>query len=111
MAYPATDVRIEAGPFGLFAERRHPDARLKDRRERPADRTSQMHEFTGVGPVDGWHRAGPAKRRLPGRADQAAFFPFAAAIIVAKEIFTFRTSLGFHVFKFPMIFLNDRNYH
>jgi hypothetical protein len=101
MTYPTTDVRIEAGPFGFFAKGCHPDTRLKSRGNWPAYLAAQAHKLAGVGPVNGWDRAGSAQGRLPGGAKQAAFFMVAAAIVVAKEIFTFRTGWGFHIFNAP----------
>lgn len=65
MAYPTTDVRIKAGAPGLFTGSLHLDARLKTSGKWAGYLCSQAHEFTGIGPVDGWHRAGPAKGGLP----------------------------------------------
>ena len=105
MAYPTTDVWIEAGAIGLFAISSHLDARLKAGGKRAAYIRAQAHELAGIRPVNGWHRAGAAQGRLPGGANQTAFFMVAAAIIVAIEIFTFRTGRSFHIFKFPMFVL------
>jgi hypothetical protein len=101
MANPATDVWVEAGALGLFAKSRHLYARLETGCKRPAYIRAQAHRFAGISPVNGWNRASAAQGGLPGYADQAAFFMVAAAIIVTKEIFTFRTGRSFH-FNFPM---------
>ena len=110
MAYPTTDMRVEPGTLGLFTEGCHLDAWLKTSGKRPAYLCPQAHKLTGVGPVNGWHRACAAKRGLPSRADQAAFFTFAAAIIIPKEIFTFRSGRSFHIVEFPKIDLNGKSY-
>jgi hypothetical protein len=102
MAFPTTDVWIEAGATGLFTKSLHPDARLKTGFKWAAHLCAQAHKFAGIGPVNGWHRAGAAKSGLPVCADQAAFFMLAAAIIVAKEIFTFRAGRSFHIFNFSI---------
>jgi hypothetical protein len=98
MAFPTTDVWIETGPFRLTAKSRHLDAPLEGRGNGAGHFTPQAHEFAGVSSVDGWDRAGTAQASPPGGFKQATFFTVAAAIIVAKEIFTFRTGRGLHLF-------------
>ena len=103
MANPTTDVRVEAGALGFFTKSRHLDARLKTGCKRPAYSRAQVHKFAGIGPVNGWDRAGAAQAGLPGCTDQATFLVIAAAIIVTKEIFTFRTGRSFHIFNVPQV--------
>jgi hypothetical protein len=110
MANPATDVRVEAGTFGLFAKSRHLDARLKTGAERAGYLSAQAHEFAGIRPVDRGNRAGATQSRLPGCANQAAFLMVAAAIIIAKEIFTFRTGRSFHFLTSRCLFDNFKDY-
>ena len=101
MAYPTTYVRIEAGPFRFFTKSCHFDTLLENRPKGTGNLSTQVHGLAGIGPLNGWHWAGSTQATLPGRAEQAAFFMVATAIIVAIEIFTFRTSRGFHIFNVP----------
>ena len=103
MTFPAANVRIKAGPLRLFAKSRHLDAPLEGRRNRAGHLAAQAHKFAGVGPVNGWNWAGIAQGPPPGCTEQAAFFMVTTAIIVAVEVFTFRTSRGFHIFKRPAV--------
>jgi hypothetical protein len=101
MAFPTTDVRIESGPFRLFAIRSYLDSPLKGRCKGTGHLTTQVHELADVGPVNGWYRASTAQGAHPGRPEQAAFFMVTTAIVVAIEIFTFRTGWCLHMFNVP----------
>jgi hypothetical protein len=103
MAFPTTDVRVESGAMGLFAKSRHLDPLLESRRKRPGYLGAQTHEFTGIGPLNGWDRACPAEDGLPGCTQQAAFFVVAPAVIVPIEVFAFRTGWCFHMFNVPQV--------
>ena len=102
MADPTTNVRVEAGAFSLFTKGRHFDAWLKTGADRTGYIGAQAHEFAGICTVDRGDGAGATKGRLPGCADQAALLTVTAAIIIAKEIFTFRTGRSFHIFNFSI---------
>jgi hypothetical protein len=98
MAFPTTDVWIETRPFRLSAKCRYLDAPLEGGGKGTGHFPPQAHEFASIGAFNGWNRAGITQASPPGRLKQMAFFTVAAAVIVAKEIFTFRTGRGFHLF-------------
>ncbi len=96
MAFPTADVRVETGAASLFTKSRHLDAAPECNCPRTGHLAAQLQEFAGVCPANGWDRAGAAQVAPPGCAEQAALFMIAAAVVVAVEIFTFRTSRCFH---------------
>ena len=96
MTFPAADMRIKTGPFGLFAKRRHLDAPLEGCRQRAGYFAAQAHELARIGPGDAWDRAGATQVAAPGRAEQTALLVVAAAIVIAVKIFTFSTGRCFH---------------
>ena len=68
MAFPTTNVRIEAGPFGFFAKGCHFDTPPESRLQWTGYFAAQEHKFAGIGPVDGRDGAGATQVALPGGA-------------------------------------------
>jgi hypothetical protein len=102
VTFPTADVRIEAGPFRLFAICSYLDTPLESGRKGTGDLAAQAHKFTGIGPVNGWDRTRTAEGTHPGSTDQAAFFMVATTIVIAIEILAFRTGGGLHILKVPL---------
>jgi len=96
MAFPTTNVRVETRPLGLLTKSCHFDAAPECGCQRVDHLAAQLHKFAGIRPADGRDRAGAAQVTPPGSIEQAALFMVTPAVVVAVEIFTFRSSRCFH---------------
>jgi len=96
MADPATDMRVKAGVTCFFAGGCDLDSRLKTGQKRVGDISLQVHELAGVGAIYPRHRAGAAERALPCRAQQAALFMVATAIVIPIKKLAFSSSRCSH---------------
>jgi hypothetical protein len=96
MAFPTANVRVETRPPGFFAKSCHFNTTLESGYQWAANLAAQLHEFAGIRPIYRRDWTGSAQIAGPKCSEQAALLVVSATVVVAVEIFTFRSSRCFH---------------
>jgi hypothetical protein len=97
MAFPATDMRIKSGTFGLFTKCCHLYTALKPSHQGTVNLAAKLHKFAGVCTVNGRNRTGATQITCPGSTEKPTLFMVAASIVIAIKVLAFRTSRSLHL--------------